>query len=304
MKQMETAFFFECKNDSLLGVIAAPDEPRDTGVVIVVGGPQYRVGSHRQFTLLARRLARAGVSTLRFDYRGMGDSTGEPRGYEDIAADIRCAIDAFVTKVPGLQRVVLWGLCDGASAACFYAPTDPRVKGLVLANPWIRTEQTEAQAYLKQYYVRRVFDRDFWRKLSRGAFRIGPALRSLAGNVKAASIGRAQQHSGNAATSLPSRVIGAIGAIHGRVLVLLSANDLVAAEFKGLMQTMPWKAMTTHAAVESVNVDDANHTFSTAPWRDLAADATAAWMDRHFSRQGPLSVPLAGFDHAAPAHVR
>ena len=302
MKRMESVFFFECENDSLLGVIAESGEPRGTGVVIVVGGPQYRVGSHRQFTLLARRLAQAGVATLRFDYRGMGDSTGEPRRYEDIGADIRCAIDAFVVKVPGLQRVVLWGLCDGASAACFYAPTDPRVKGLVLANPWIRTEQTEAQAYLKQYYVRRFLDRDFWRKLSRGAFRIGPALRSLVGNVKAASIGRAQQDSGTAATSLPSRVIGAIGAFHGRVLVLLSANDLVAAEFKGMMQTMPWKAMTTHAVVESVNVDDANHTFSTAPWRDLVAEATAAWVGRHFPRQESEAVPQAGTGACVSAH--
>jgi len=47
---------FDCDGDACIGVLAtgrAPGAAR-TGVVIVVGGPQYRVGSHRQFTLLAR----------------------------------------------------------------------------------------------------------------------------------------------------------------------------------------------------------------------------------------------------------
>ena len=39
-------------------------------MVIVVGGPQYRAGSHRQFTLLARHIAAAGYPVLRFDARG------------------------------------------------------------------------------------------------------------------------------------------------------------------------------------------------------------------------------------------
>ena len=48
----------------------------------MVGGPQYRVGSHRQFTLMARAFAAAGYPVLRFDYRGIGDSEGESRGFE------------------------------------------------------------------------------------------------------------------------------------------------------------------------------------------------------------------------------
>ena len=63
----EEAFFFDCDGDALLGVLARPAEPSAVGVVIVVGGPQYRVGSHRHFVLLARRLATAGHPTLRFD---------------------------------------------------------------------------------------------------------------------------------------------------------------------------------------------------------------------------------------------
>ena len=51
---------------------------------------------------------------MRFDYRGMGDSTGDVRPFDDINDDIAAAIDEFFRQVPGLERVVLWGLCDGA----------------------------------------------------------------------------------------------------------------------------------------------------------------------------------------------
>jgi hypothetical protein len=163
---------------------------------------------------------------------------------------------------------------------------------VVLANPWIRTEQTEAKAYLKQYYGRRLLDRGFWRKIVSGSFRLAPAVRALAGNIAAASKGprRSGQDTRQSASSLPVRVLEAINAFSGRILVVLSDNDLVAAEFKDMMQTTPWKTMAARAAVECRNIDAANHTFATAGWRDAVAEASAEWIDRHF---GPRSQPHA-----------
>ncbi len=82
-------------------------------------------------------------SDLRGDLRG--DSAGDVGSFESVNDDVRAAVDAFFRQVPELRGVVLWGLCDGASAACFYAPTDARVRGLILLNPWVRTAQGEAQ---------------------------------------------------------------------------------------------------------------------------------------------------------------
>ena len=72
----EMPVVFDCEGSRLVGIAALPARPAATGVLIIVGGPQYRAGSHRQFTLLARHLADAGYPTMRFDYRGMGDSAG------------------------------------------------------------------------------------------------------------------------------------------------------------------------------------------------------------------------------------
>ena len=78
----ETVLAFPCEGERLLGVVSAPEDALvtgDLGVVIVVGGPQVRAGSHRQFVQLARHLAAQGLPTLRFDVRGMGDSSGPQR---------------------------------------------------------------------------------------------------------------------------------------------------------------------------------------------------------------------------------
>src|SRR5262249_34163772 len=138
MSAVEDAVSFRVAGDRVLGVLHHARQPAACGVLLLVGGPQYRVGSHRQFVLLARHLAAAGVPVLRFDYRGMGDSEGGAVSFDGADADIAAAIDEFSRRVPALRRVALWGLCDAASAALMYAFRDSRVSGLVLLNPWVR----------------------------------------------------------------------------------------------------------------------------------------------------------------------
>ena len=89
----EESALFACAGETLVGVLARPAVAARTGVVVIVGGPQYRVGSHRQFVLLSRALAGAGCAVLRFDYRGMGDSSGAQRSFDSVSADIAAAMD-------------------------------------------------------------------------------------------------------------------------------------------------------------------------------------------------------------------
>ena len=113
MKFEERALRFSCEESMLYGILSLPEHVQCRGVLIVVGGPQYRAGSHRQFTLLARGLAAQGIPAMRFDYRGMGDSEGSARDFEDVGHDLRVAIDQFLVAVPGMTEVAIWGLCDG-----------------------------------------------------------------------------------------------------------------------------------------------------------------------------------------------
>ena len=93
----EEPLCIESQGERLIGVLHRPQTPAGhltRGVVIVVGGPQYRIGSHRQFVLLARSLAALGTPVLRFDLAGMGDSGGKFAGFERSATDIRAAASA------------------------------------------------------------------------------------------------------------------------------------------------------------------------------------------------------------------
>jgi uncharacterized protein len=121
----------------LYGVVHDPRSNAKRGVLMVAAGA-YRVGPHRQFLLLARDWAAGGIPVMRFDYQGQGDSEGAGAfSFDSLMHDIRSAIDRFTSAVPGIQRVVLWGLCEAALNSLLYAKSDPRVDGLVLVNPQI-----------------------------------------------------------------------------------------------------------------------------------------------------------------------
>src|SRR5262249_43182403 len=115
-----------------------------------------------------------------------GDSSGAARTFEDIGFDLRCAMDRFVAAEPALKEVVIWALCDAASAALFYAHSDERVAGIVLLNPWVRTEQGAARAYLRHYYLERLLQPQFWRKIASGEFSLRQAAAGLADMIRGA----------------------------------------------------------------------------------------------------------------------
>ena len=273
----EQALRFDCEGDSLVGVLSAPPSAGSRGVLIVVGGPQYRAGSHRQFTLLARQLAQARIASLRFDYRGMGDSSGTHRTFEHIDADIRCALDQLFAAVPGLTDAVIWGLCDAASAALLYAHRDARVSGLALVNPWVRTEQGMARTQLRHYYAGRLFQANLWRKMVSGELHLGRALAGLWQSFSAAA--RRERPALGREASLPQRMEDGLRRFRGRILLILSGNDLTAQEFRDLVAASAgWKSLLADRRVSRHAIAEATHTFSRREWRDEVARWTVAWI--------------------------
>lgn len=257
----------------LVGVLSRPADAARTkpvGVVIVVGGPQTRVGSHRQFTIMARALAAAGHACLRFDYTGMGDSPGPRPDFEKAGPDIGRACDALLAQVPGCQRIALWGLCDGATAAIFYAQQDPRIAAVIAANPWARSEATRAQTIVTEHYGSRLRSGEFWKKLLTGKVNVVAAGREAVGNLLRARRGKARAGGELASESLPDRLLRALVSPASPVRLQLSGKDLTAAEFE--------IAMKASGAIEQVptgalRLDDADHTFSDPQaWQAVIGD--------------------------------
>ena len=261
-RAVETVLSFNSADSTLIGVLALPPDDvtgAATGLIIVVGGPQYRAGSHRQFVLLARSLAAAGHPVLRFDYRGMGDSTGDAQDFLGASADIGAALDAMQVAQPAVKRWVLWGLCDGASAALLYLHQRPdaRVVGLCLLNPWARSTSSLAKTHLKHHYSQRLREKEFWLKLLRGGI-ARKALTELLGNLSAAWRAPTRQ-----AGSFQDRMADAWLSFPGEILLILSGNDYTAKEFVDYASSnSAWGGAFTRAGVTRIDIDGADHTFS------------------------------------------
>lgn len=278
---------FECAGEELVGVVTvpalAPQTAPELGLLIIVGGPQYRVGSHRQFVQIAERAAAAGFASMRFDTRGMGDSGGRQRDFEEIEDDIAAAIDALQATVPSVCRVGIWGLCGGASAALLYcrARRDPRVAGLALVNPWVRSETTQAMTRVKYYYLQRLAEREFWRKLFRGEVALGAVSELLRSLRSALRPGSAASRGADDGLTLDTRMLQGLAGFGGEVLLVLSENDYTAKEFLETVRLeSKWRSCLEQSSVERLDIEGADHTFSQSHAQAEVEAATVSWLKR------------------------
>lgn len=276
----EQAFIFSCAGETLLGISAIPESPRETGVLILVGGPQYRVGSHRQFVLLSRVLAQDGYPAMRFDFRGMGDSSGELRGFEANEFDIGAALDAFIANCPQIKRVVIWGLCDAASGSLIYwdKTKDARVSGLILLNPWMRSEVTLARAHIKHYYGKRLLQINFWNKLLTGKLELLQAVAEFFMSLRIARQGDSL-NARDTKVSFQEKMLRGLQTFPGRVLFVLSGNDYTAKEFlEAVYADDAWASAICQSTVTRVDLPEADHTFSSVEWRGKVENMTMQWL--------------------------
>ena len=135
-------------------------------VVILNSGIIHRVGANRMHVLLARTLAEKWYTALRFDLSGIGDS--EPRRdalapHDAAMADIEEVLD-YLEQTKGIRRVVLVGLCSGASQALLYAVNDPRVVGLALLDLYL----PHTFGYVLRRYGQRLLRLTSWKNVLMG----------------------------------------------------------------------------------------------------------------------------------------
>lgn len=134
---MARAFHFGESARPLCGVYHAP-ETRPTGRAALLLNPfgEEAIRAFRIYRLIAERLARSGVATLRFDYAATGDSAGD-------CSEV--SLDAFVEStlqahdelldISGATAATWIGLRLGASIGLCAAARAERLSGLILWDP-------------------------------------------------------------------------------------------------------------------------------------------------------------------------
>ena len=135
----ERTVFFTVGDDELFGVITEPERPNGHGVLIIQGGDTVNISlmRNRMAVSLARALAAEGYVALRFDYHGLGESSGvigELSLANPFAADAIAAVECLRHET-GVGPVFLLGACFSSRTALSAAVELPEVAGLVLATP-------------------------------------------------------------------------------------------------------------------------------------------------------------------------
>jgi exosortase A-associated hydrolase 1 len=271
---------FDCQQQALAAILSLPQtcSSAKLAMVVVVGGPQYRVGSHRQFVLLARAVAAAGFPVLRFDTRGMGDSEGEFPGFEALTPDIAAAVAALRHQLPELEQIVLWGLCDGASAILLSLPELKEVTATVLLNPWVRDAQSAVRTEVRHYYKDRLLQAEFWLKLLRGGVNIRGALREFLAKLRQLRQSRPAV-SAAAPSCYQDQMAAAAQQFTGPSLVILSGQDYVAREFEDCVRERPaWQGFWQASQRQRFDLAAADHTFSSATWRAEVEQRTLSFL--------------------------
>ena len=248
---------FECESVTLAGTL--DEGAATTGLLIVSGGNEIRIGAHRGMARLAKDIAANGFPVFRFDRRGIGDSEGDNGGFRSSGPDIAAALATFRAQCPQLTRIVAFGNCDAATALALHHVA---VDGLVLANPWVipSTGTMPPPAAIKDRYARRLRDPEAWKALLTGKIDMRKLAKGL-GRLAAAKPAQPD--------SLADKTVRAIEASSISTTILLASGDATAIAFADVWRNDP--------SVPVVRIESSSHSFADdAPYAQLLTVLTGA----------------------------
>jgi len=155
------------KKKSLVGVLT---EPKQIGsarnrpaIILLNAGLMHRVGPHRIYVKIARRLSASGFLAFRFDLAGIGDSgnrTDNLSLQDGVLSDVKEAMD-FLAQDQGTRQFILVGICSGANNSLQVAQRDARAIGVIP----IEAYYFATPAYHRYSYSRRLLNPISWWRL-------------------------------------------------------------------------------------------------------------------------------------------
>lgn len=121
---------------SLIGIVTTPGDGKCAPVACLMFnmGAIHRIGPRRSNVKLARQMAARGISSIRIDLAGLGDSrpaTGTEHFRTQARLDLQAAMNLVGTML-GVHRFIVIGLCSGAFNGLVLSVADPRVVGLLM----------------------------------------------------------------------------------------------------------------------------------------------------------------------------
>jgi pimeloyl-ACP methyl ester carboxylesterase len=183
----ERPVFFDAHGQTLFGVFTRPTTPpRMTAVILLTGGDHIpSINRNRLWVRLARTLAGDGYHVLRFDYHGVGESTGLVEYFElekPFTSDVEAAVRWI--RGQGIDEFVLVGICFGAGTALSCVGRIEGLRGIVAsAHPVHDLEMLQGLGTMG--YVRQVLEAEGLAGLLRRAPRARSYVSYLGRRIRA-----------------------------------------------------------------------------------------------------------------------
>ncbi|MFC1872439.1 alpha/beta hydrolase [Chloroflexota bacterium] len=135
---IEEKVYFPCGNIVLEGVMYLPDAvPSTAEVVVCHPHPLYGGSMHNNVVDgICQALLEAGLTCLKFNFRGVGSSGGQYTGGSGETEDVKAAIDYLNSRPEiAIGRMGLCGYSAGAAYSLSVAVDDDRVAAYVAVSP-------------------------------------------------------------------------------------------------------------------------------------------------------------------------
>jgi pimeloyl-ACP methyl ester carboxylesterase len=238
----ETALFLR-PEAPLFGIASLPRHGRKDlpAVVFLNTGAISHAGMNGMWPRMARRLAQGGMTSLRFDISGFGDSPSRPGQLDpftnmgEALGDVDAAIAWLQSR--GHTRITLIGFCWGAQLACNVALRDRRVSGMVMINPrrlfWRLETPPDGAVRGMKGYLRLARDPARWRSVLSGGVsprRVAEVMAQLLHRTLEAQGARARRR--EAAPQAAARMVRSISARGADAFVVQGFDDPFLAEFE------------------------------------------------------------------------
>ncbi len=140
---MQKSFIVKSKKLSLMGTLHLPDDYKTSvkkyqGVILFHGFTGTKIEPHRLFWKISDMLKNRDIISLRFDYRGNGESEGNFEDFtiKDYIYDAKIILKKMLKKIKKIDEnnITLIGLSMGGIVTSYITAQFPQIKKIVLLS--------------------------------------------------------------------------------------------------------------------------------------------------------------------------